>query len=136
MKNLLKTLANITSVSMLVACSLPSWLTYTNATYQFQLKYPSGSSLVNDTPNAARIHLPFQSGTNLVESYMDIASRGADMPCLSPYSDAYYPPGSLVTDEGSSVRLILWLNVLPKAQWVQSTNGLRIRLLTRLPVSA
>ena len=100
MKNLLKTLANITSVSMLVACSLPSWLTYTNATYQFQLKYPSGSSLVNDTPNAARIHLPFQSGTNLVESYMDIASRGADMPCLSPYSDAYYPPGSLVTDEG------------------------------------
>jgi hypothetical protein len=98
MNNLLKTLSIIIVVSLLAACSLPTWLTYTNATYQFQLKYPSGGSLVIDTPNAARIQLPIQSGTNLVESYLDIAARTAEIPCLSPYGDAYAPPpGTLVT---------------------------------------
>jgi hypothetical protein len=109
MKNLLKTLAIIISVSMLAACSLPSWLTYTNATYQFQLKYPSSGSLVNDTPNAARIQLPIQSGTNLVESYLDIAARTAEIPCLSPYGDAYAPPpGTLVTGT-KTINVIYWV---------------------------
>jgi hypothetical protein len=101
MKNSRIITSTLLAITLLSACSLPSWSTYTNATYQFELQYPSSGSLVTDTPNAARIQLPIQSGTNLVESYMDIAVQEGAMPCLSPYGDAYAPPpGTLVTDEG------------------------------------
>ncbi len=96
MKKLLKILAIIIAVSMLAACSMPSWLTYTNAAHQFQFKYPPGSTLVTDTPTSARIQLPIAEKTTLVEKYLDVnATYG--IPCLSPYSNGYLPPGSLVT---------------------------------------
>jgi hypothetical protein len=98
MKNLLKTMAIILAVSMLPACTFPSWLTYTNATYQFQFKYPPGSTLVTDTPNSARIQLPIAPGTNLAEKYLDVSADPGAIPCLTPYGDPYGPPpGTLVT---------------------------------------
>ena len=101
MKNSLRIISTLLVILLLSACSLPSWTTYTNTTYQFQLQYPSDGSLVTDTPMEARIRLPFQSGTNLVESYLDIAVQEGAIPCLSPYGDSYAPPpGTLVTDEG------------------------------------
>jgi hypothetical protein len=98
MKNLLKNLVLITIVSMLTACYMPEWLTYTNATYKFQFKYPPGSTIVTDTPNSARIQLPITAGTNLEEKYLDVSADPGAIPCLTPYGDSYGPPpGTLVT---------------------------------------
>ncbi len=86
MKNLFGILAVFITVSMLAACSLSGWLTYTNTTYQFQFQYPSGSTLSTDTPTAARIQLPITPGTNLVEKFLDVSVEEGAMPCLSPNS--------------------------------------------------
>ena len=98
MKKLLKILAVLISLSILAACYLPSWLTYTNTTYGFEFRYPPSSTLVTDTPTSARIQLPIAAGTNLVEKYLDLSVDPGAMPCLSPYGDPYAPPpGTLVT---------------------------------------
>jgi hypothetical protein len=79
-------LAVIIAVTLLNACSLSGWLTYTNATYQFEFQYPGGGSIVSDSSTFARIDLPFNSGTNLVEKYMEVYADYGGLPCLSPYS--------------------------------------------------
>jgi len=94
MKNLLKILAMMTAVSLLAACTLSGWLTYTNATYHFQFKYPPSSTVVTDTPTAARIQLPITAGTNLTEKFLDVAVQTGVSPCLSPYG-AGWAPGSI-----------------------------------------
>jgi hypothetical protein len=48
-----------------------NWLTYSNSTYGFQFNYPPGAQISNQQNNFARIDLPFQSGTNLSEKYME-----------------------------------------------------------------
>ena len=108
MKNMLKFLALITILSLLPACSIPSWLTYTNATYQFLFKYPTGSTLGTDTPTSARIQLPIVPGTNLVEKFLDVSVSPGAMPCLSPYGSGYTPPGSLVTGT-STISGVYWV---------------------------
>jgi hypothetical protein len=109
MKKLLKTLAILSVISILTGCYLPDWLTYTNATYGFEFKYPPSSTLVTDTPNFARIQLPITSGTNLAEKYLDVSSDPGAMPCLSPYGDPYAPPpGTLVTGT-QTINGIYWV---------------------------
>jgi hypothetical protein len=96
MKRIAVFLLLLAVLALLPACNMPSWSTYTNVSHHFQLQYPSGGSVVTDTPNAARIQLPIAPGTNLVEKYLDISAVTGAIPCLSPYSDSYSPPGSLV----------------------------------------
>lgn len=109
MKNLFKMVGIIIVVSILGACSLPSWLTYTNATYHFKFNYPPASTIVTYTPLSARIQLPIAAGTNLVEKFMDVSVQEGAIPCLSPYSDAYGPPpGSLVSDT-QTINGIYWV---------------------------
>jgi hypothetical protein len=100
MKSRLLITLTLLTVLVLAACLEPPWYTYINLTYQFQLQYPEKDSIVTDTPAEARIMLPVQPGTNLVESYLDIQVQEGAMPCLSPYGHDYLPPGSLVVDEG------------------------------------
>ena len=64
---------------------IENWLTFTNATYGFQFKYPSMATIVPDGNDTfTRIDLPFTQGTNLTEKYLEvIVSENAD-PCQSP----------------------------------------------------
>lgn len=108
MKNLLKTLVTILTLTILVACYVPSWLTYTNTTYLFQFNYPPDSSIVTDSPYSARIQLPITAGTNLVEKYLDVSVDPGAIPCLSPYGSSYSPPGSLMTGT-QTINGIYWV---------------------------
>lgn len=61
------------------------WLTFTNATYQFQFNYPPQSVIAgggNDT--FTRIDLPFAQGTNLREKYLEMIVTENASPCQSP----------------------------------------------------
>ena len=61
------------------------WLTFTNATYQFQFKYPPQSQIVSGgTDTFTRFNLPFAPGTNLSEKYLEMAVAENANPCRSP----------------------------------------------------
>ena len=60
------------------------WLTYTNARYGFQLKYPREGQIGNQLDNYAKIQLPIQAGTNLKEKYLEIYVAENIDPCQSP----------------------------------------------------
>jgi murein DD-endopeptidase MepM/ murein hydrolase activator NlpD len=61
------------------------WLTFVNSTYGFEFKYPPQGVIADGrTDNSARIDLPFASGTNLSQKYLEvIVIENAD-PCRSP----------------------------------------------------
>jgi hypothetical protein len=99
MKNSLR-IASTLLVIILSACSLSNRVTYNHPTYPFQLDYPSDGSVVSETSNSVRIQLPFQPGTTLQKSYLDVFVNPGAVTCLSPYSDPYPPPGSMVTGTG------------------------------------
>jgi len=48
------------------------WLTYTNTTYGFQIKYPPQSERYFETPSSILIRMPIAPGTNLVEKYLQL----------------------------------------------------------------
>ena len=73
--------------------STNDWLTYTNATYGFQFKYPPQAQVISQTSNSLRMNLPFTPGTNLVEKYLQTTIIENANPCQSPLSDTS-PPGS------------------------------------------
>lgn len=60
------------------------WENYLNEKYGFVFKYPGGSSIANQSDNGARIQLPFTSGTNLLEKYLDLRVVEGASPCKSP----------------------------------------------------
>lgn len=81
------------------ATSLPSsptdqWNTYRNYNFGFELRYPPGSSFAVNLPDAARLDLPFASGTNLVEKYLEINAQEYLGRCLSPLMESL-PPEAL-----------------------------------------
>jgi len=95
-------------LSFLAACTFPTWLTYTNTAYSFQLQYPPGGSLVpGATDTSARIQLPITAGTNLVEKYLDIAVQVGASPCESPLAEGY-TPGSL-TPTALTINGLSWV---------------------------
>jgi murein DD-endopeptidase MepM/ murein hydrolase activator NlpD len=62
-----------------------NWLTYTNSTYGFQFKYPPQGQIVSGgNDNFTRINLPFTSGTNLSEKYLEVVVIENTNPCHSP----------------------------------------------------
>ncbi len=95
MGKLYKYVSFLIVVSVLAACSFPSWNTYVNHAYGFELQYPTAGSIdPGATDTAVRIQLPFTPGTNLVEKFLDIAVQTGVSTCESPYA-AGYTPGSL-----------------------------------------
>jgi hypothetical protein len=68
---------------------MSDWLTFTNARYGFQFKYPKEGQIADGTTDQfARIDLPFVAGTNLREKYLEvIVSENAD-PCRSPLASS------------------------------------------------
>lgn len=108
MKILTKFLTLLCLAALVAGCNLSGWLTYTNTVHQFQFQYPSGSTLVSDSPTAARIQLPIAPDTNLVEKYLDVSVEMGAIPCLSPYSTGYMPPGILTTGT-QTINDIYWV---------------------------
>jgi photosystem II stability/assembly factor-like uncharacterized protein len=71
----------------------PQWLTYTNQQYGFQFMYPPQSQILSQSPTYLKMNLPFTSGTNLVEKYLETVVVENANPCQSPLSPTS-PPGS------------------------------------------
>ena len=57
--------------------------TYTNQFYGFQFSYPTDAVLGLSQNSYARINLPFISGTNLVEKYLEVTVFENKSPCTS-----------------------------------------------------
>ncbi len=113
MKRFFGILSILVILPVLTACNLPSWSTYTNSTYGFQLQYPSGGSIApGATDTNIRINLPFASGTNLQEKYLDISVVTGGGTCVSPET-AGYAPGVLTPTT-------LTINGLP---WTKENSG-------------
>lgn len=72
----------------LSASPTDQWNTYRNYNFGFELRYPLGSSLTVNLPDTARIDLPFENGTNLVEKYLEINAQEYLGRCLSPLMES------------------------------------------------
>jgi hypothetical protein len=70
--------------------------TYTNQEYGFKFPYPANSVLGVLQDTYARINLPFNSGTNLVEKYLEVTVAENVSPCSSPLTKGY-APGTVAT---------------------------------------
>jgi len=66
--------------------SIPGdWLTFTNAKYAFEFKYPPEGQIVDGiSDNFAHINLPRQPGTNLGDKYLELVVAENANPCRSP----------------------------------------------------
>lgn len=63
-----------------------NWLTYSNAAYGFEFKYPPQSQIASQQNNFARIQLPIVPGTNLSEKYLEaVVTENAGV-CQSPFA--------------------------------------------------
>jgi hypothetical protein len=71
-------------------------LPYTNQKYGFQFTYPANSVLGVSQDTYARINLPFTSGTNLIEKYLEVTVFENVSPCTSPLTKGY-APGTVAT---------------------------------------
>ncbi len=96
MRKVLSILLILTILPLLSACHISSWLTYTNSAFGFELQYPGGGGGIapGESDTNVQIRLPFTSGTNLVEKYLDISVTMDASTCESPYA-AGYAEGSL-----------------------------------------
>jgi hypothetical protein len=75
-----------------VTAGIPAgWLCYTNATYAFEVCYPSDATLSDETPAHVRIHLTIAADTNLLEKWMDVDGSNAPPVCQSPQAAGYDP---------------------------------------------
>lgn len=73
------------------------WNIYRNYNFGFELRYPPGSNLAINLPDTARIELPFESGTNLVEKTLEIHAQEYLGRCLSPLMESL-PPEALTLE--------------------------------------
>lgn len=64
------------------------WFLFQDAKYAFEFQLPPGATVASKTDNSSRILLPFASGTNLVEKYLDVSVIDGATTCQSPYTDA------------------------------------------------
>ena len=76
-------------------------LAYTNQRYGFQFTYPANSVVGTLQDTYARINLPFISGTNLVEKYLEVTVSENVSPCTSPLTQGH-APGTVATQAVTS----------------------------------
>ncbi len=79
----------------------PNTQLYINQTYGFEFSYPIQGLISNQTNTGAHITLPFTSGTNLVEKYLDVnVATNVTTTCISPLAQGY-TPGSLQSQQAA-----------------------------------
>jgi hypothetical protein len=76
-------------------------LSYINQKYGFQFSYPASSSLTTAQDGFVRINLPFVSGTNLIEKYLEVTVFENVSACTSPFTNGH-APGSIVSESVTS----------------------------------
>jgi hypothetical protein len=69
-------------------------LTYQNTKYNFQFKYPTGSTIVDQTDNSTRIDLPYTHGTLLASKYVNVTVVEGVTPCKNTVSGGGTPTSS------------------------------------------
>jgi len=79
------TAVQVTPTPTLVASG---WQLYQNTKYGFAFQIPPGSVVTSKFDNGGHVLLPFTSGTNLVEKYMDVTVAENASSCKSIYSNA------------------------------------------------
>jgi hypothetical protein len=79
------------------------WNTYQNVKYGFFFKFPPGSSIASQSDNVGRVYLPFTSGSNLIQKYVDVNVVEGASPCKDPNSTA------MVTSENVTLNGIQFL---------------------------
>jgi hypothetical protein len=67
------------------------WICYENTTFGFRVCYQPAALLTTASDSHSRIDLPFLSGTNLVEKWMDVDARTGAADCASPQAEGYSP---------------------------------------------
>jgi hypothetical protein len=72
-------------------------LPYINQKYGFQFSYPASGNITASQDSFAHINLPFVSGTNLIEKYLEVTVFENVSPCSSPFTKGY-APGSIVSE--------------------------------------
>jgi Ig-like domain from next to BRCA1 gene len=91
--------ASPTVVATISATAAPT--TYQNAKYNFKFALPTGATIQSQTDTLGRVNLPFASGTNLQEKYIDVNVRENVTPCGSTLVG-----GSAVTSENVTINNI------------------------------
>lgn len=74
-----------TPVATISATAAPS--AYQNTKYNFKFTLPSGAAIASQSDNVGRVNLPFASGTNLSEKYIQVNVVENASPCISPVMD-------------------------------------------------
>jgi heat shock protein HslJ len=67
------------------------WQICHSQAYGFEVQYPPEGTLVDQAAQSARIDLPFTSGTNLSEKYLEITVEETGETCTSPLAQGYEP---------------------------------------------
>jgi hypothetical protein len=74
------------------AVAIPAdWQSFTDSDYGIALSFPPQGELVATQPGNVRINLPFESGTNLQEKYLEIDLQRGGGECASPIASGYDP---------------------------------------------
>jgi hypothetical protein len=79
------------------------WLTFPNARYGFEFKYPPDAQVLgSDSVTFVHINLPFAPGTNLGDKYMEVIVAENANPCQSPFAAGWSvpPPSETVALNG------------------------------------
>jgi hypothetical protein len=80
-----------TSVPTTTGTDTSGWNTYQNTKFGFSFKFPPGSSISGQTDNSGRVDLPFATGTNLREKYIDVSVVENASTCVSSHSHPGVP---------------------------------------------
>jgi hypothetical protein len=70
----------------------PSASIYQDVKYNFKFTLPSGATITSQTDNNGRVDLPFSSGTNLHEKYVQVDVVENANPCVSPLLGSQVTP--------------------------------------------
>jgi hypothetical protein len=74
---------------------------YQNTKYNFKFTLPTGATIASQSDTIGRVNLPFASGTNLQEKYIDVNVRENVTPCTSTVVG-----GSSITSENVTINSI------------------------------
>jgi len=77
--------------STVTPASQAGWDVCRSQQYGFEVGFPSDARMGDQTGTSARVDLPFTSGTNLTEKYLQIDVQQDVDPCSSPQASGYAP---------------------------------------------
>lgn len=74
--------------------SANDWALCRSRAYGFEVRYPQDSGLVDQTESYARINLPIEPGTSLIEKYLEVSVTAPARVCSSQFKEGLDPEGT------------------------------------------